>query len=83
MCWRAAAQQTLQGFQRLRRICAAVLAASLIGEAGEGVELRCRADGTGGRTRLWSVDLTGYNEREILTPIDASDPAWSPLSPLN
>lgn len=42
-----------------------------------------RADGTGGRTRLWSVDLTGYNEREILTPIDASDPAWSPLSPLN
>ena len=42
-----------------------------------------RADGSGGRTRLWSVDLTGYNEREILTPIDASDPAWSPLSPLN
>ncbi|MDA1097621.1 MAG: Tol-Pal system beta propeller repeat protein TolB [Proteobacteria bacterium] len=36
-----------------------------------------------GRTRLWSVDLTGYNEREMITPIDASDPAWSPLSPLN
>ena len=36
-----------------------------------------------GRTRLWSVDLTGYNKREIVTPIDASDPAWSPLSPLN
>jgi len=36
-----------------------------------------------GRTRLWSVDLTGYNKREIITPIDASDPAWSPLSPLN
>ncbi len=35
--------------------------------------------GLGGRTRLWSIDLTGYNEREILTPIDASDPAWSPL----
>ncbi len=39
--------------------------------------------GEGGRTRLWSVDLTGYNEREMVTPIDASDPAWSPLSPLN
>ena len=36
-----------------------------------------------GRTRLWSVDLTGYNKREVVTPIDASDPAWSPLSPLN
>jgi len=35
------------------------------------------------RTRLWSVDLTGYNLREMMTPIDASDPAWSPLSPLN
>ena len=44
---------------------------------------RGKADGSGGRTRLWSVDLTGYNEREMLTPIDASDPAWSPLSPLN
>ncbi|MBT4489379.1 MAG: Tol-Pal system protein TolB, partial [Rhodospirillaceae bacterium] len=42
-----------------------------------------RAGGGGGRTRLWSVDLTGYNEREMVTPIDASDPAWSPLSPLN
>jgi TolB protein len=42
-----------------------------------------RKGGRGGRTRLWSVDLTGYNEREIVTPIDASDPAWSPLSPLN
>jgi TolB protein len=32
-----------------------------------------------GSTRVWSVDLTGYNERPILTPGDASDPAWSPL----
>jgi len=39
------------------------------------------AQGLGGRTRLWSIDLTGYNEREVLTPADASDPAWSPLSP--
>ena len=29
--------------------------------------------------RLFSIDLTGYNEREIATPRDASDPAWSPL----
>ena len=36
-----------------------------------------------GRIRLWSVDLTGYNEREIITPTDGSDPAWSPLSPLS
>lgn len=42
-----------------------------------------REDGSGGRIRLWSVDLTGYNEREMITPRDASDPAWSPLSPLN
>ena len=29
--------------------------------------------------KLHSIDLTGYNEREIATPLDASDPAWSPL----
>ena len=33
------------------------------------------------RARLYSIDLTGYNEREISTPMDASDPAWSPLIP--
>ena len=36
-----------------------------------------------GRTRLWSIDLTGYNEREIESPTDASDPAWSPPAPLS
>ena len=40
-----------------------------------------RADGSGGRTRLYSIDLTGYNQREMVTPQDASDPAWSPLIP--
>jgi TolB protein len=28
---------------------------------------------------LYSIDLTGYNQREVNTPQDASDPAWSPL----
>ncbi len=31
--------------------------------------------------RLYSIDLTGFNEREIGTPSDGSDPAWSPLKP--
>jgi TolB protein len=40
--------------------------------------------GSGGRdkqVKLYSIDLTGYNEREVQTPTDASDPAWSPLLP--
>jgi TolB protein len=37
--------------------------------------------GNGGSSRLYSIDLTGYNEREVITPQDASDPAWSPLIP--
>jgi TolB protein len=37
--------------------------------------------GRGGTARLYSIDLTGYNEREVITPQDASDPAWSPLIP--
>ncbi len=40
-----------------------------------------RKDGGGGGSRLFSIDLTGRNEREIPTPLDASDPAWSPLHP--
>ncbi|MDR1694772.1 MAG: Tol-Pal system beta propeller repeat protein TolB [Lactobacillaceae bacterium] len=28
---------------------------------------------------LYSIDITGYNERKIVTPAEASDPAWSPL----
>lgn len=38
-----------------------------------------RADGSGGRAQLWSVDVTGKNARPVQTPGDASDPAWSPL----
>lgn len=37
--------------------------------------------GQGGVARLYSIDLTGQNLREVVTPIDASDPAWSPLIP--
>jgi len=29
--------------------------------------------------RLFTIDLTGYNERQVATPAFASDPAWSPL----
>jgi TolB protein len=39
---------------------------------------------SGGRdrvARLYSVDLTGNNEREVPTSSSASDPAWSPLIP--
>jgi TolB protein len=34
-----------------------------------------------GRGSIWSVDLTGANERRIPTPLDGSDPAWSALNP--
>jgi len=45
------------------------------------VVLFSRQDRAGGRTRLFSIDVTGYNEREIPTPLDASDPNWSALLP--
>jgi TolB protein len=31
-------------------------------------------------SRIFTIDLTGYNERELVTPTDGSDPAWSPLN---
>jgi TolB protein len=34
---------------------------------------------TQSRSRLYSIRVTGQNEREVNTPGDASDPAWSPL----
>jgi TolB protein len=37
------------------------------------------ARGGGFSSRLVSVDITGFNERPVTTPTDASDPAWSPL----
>jgi len=37
--------------------------------------------GRGQSVRLYTIDLTGVNERVMLTPVDGSDPAWSPLIP--
>ncbi|WP_173974034.1 Tol-Pal system beta propeller repeat protein TolB [Magnetospirillum sp. LM-5] len=37
--------------------------------------------GRGISSRLYTIDLTGFNERQVLTPQDGSDPAWSPLIP--
>ena len=42
---------------------------------------RMDPDGGGGQSRVFTIDLTGHNEREVITPLDASDPAWSPLIP--
>lgn len=39
------------------------------------------AQGRGATTKLQSIDLTGFNQREVITPLDGSDPAWSPLIP--
>ncbi len=35
--------------------------------------------GEGFSAKLWSIDLTGYNERQVSTKTDASDPSWSSL----
>ncbi|MFZ5674598.1 MAG: Tol-Pal system beta propeller repeat protein TolB [Pseudomonadota bacterium] len=35
--------------------------------------------GENGGSRLYSVDVSGYNEQLVKTPSFASDPAWSPL----
>jgi TolB protein len=37
------------------------------------------ARGGGYSSRLASIDIAGFNERQVATPTDASDPAWSPL----
>jgi len=37
------------------------------------------SQGEGGGPRIYSVDLTGYNERVVNTPSFGSDPAWSSL----
>ncbi len=34
-----------------------------------------------GEVNLYKVDVTGFKEVKIITPADASDPAWSPIIP--
>jgi TolB protein len=43
-------------------------------------ETQAGAGGRGFSSRLVSIDITGFNERVLPTPTDASDPAWSPLA---
>ena len=45
------------------------------------VILFSRKDYSTGSTRLFTIDVTGYNERQLPTPLDASDPDWSTLIP--
>jgi TolB protein len=40
-----------------------------------------RTDIGSGRTGLWTVDVSGTNERRIATPQDGSDPSWSLVLP--
>jgi TolB protein len=42
-------------------------------------ETKSGKDGLGFTAKLWSIDITGYNERELNTETDASDPSWSSL----
>ncbi len=42
-------------------------------------ETRGDARGGGFTARLYSIDVTGFNEQSVPTPTDATDPAWSPL----
>ena len=42
-------------------------------------ETKSKKDGSGFSAKLWSIDITGYNERQIKTETDASDPSWSSL----
>ncbi len=44
-------------------------------------EMPMGAKGVAGRAaKMYTIDLTGFNERMMRTPTDASDPAWSPLN---
>ena len=42
-------------------------------------ETKSDSEGKGFTAKLWSIDLTGYNERLIKTETDGSDPSWSSL----
>lgn len=42
---------------------------------------RPEAGGSRRSAKLYTIDITGFNERLLPTPKDGSDPAWSPLNP--
>ena len=42
-------------------------------------ETKSGKKGKGFTAKLWSIDITGYNERRLKTETDASDPSWSSL----
>ncbi len=42
-------------------------------------ETKANDAGDGHSSSIWSIDLTGFNERKLETPLDASDPSWSKL----
>ena len=42
-------------------------------------ETKSGKKGEGFTAKLWSIDITGYNEKQIKTETDASDPSWSSL----
>ena len=42
-------------------------------------ETKAGEKGEGFTAKLWSIDITGYNERRLSTKTDASDPSWSSL----
>ena len=42
-------------------------------------ETKSGSKGEGFSAKLWSIDITGYNERRLKTGTDASDPSWSSL----
>lgn len=40
-----------------------------------------RPSGGSRSAKVYTIDLTGFNERQLPTPRDGSDPAWSPMNP--
>ena len=42
-------------------------------------ETKSDEEGKGFSAKLWSIDLTGYNERLVETETDGSDPSWSSI----
>ena len=42
-------------------------------------ETKSAKTGEGFSAKLWSIDITGYNEKQLKTETDASDPSWSSL----